>query len=126
MVDTGVDQGALHNQRAYDVIKSEQFMAQGIVRPAGADTEGRLNSTGNLEQEEVVDQIVTAAEAAAEASAETAQEAEATIAVDPSAQQPEQQDPGAAGRHMRLGVCACIVVVLLFAWVIQRKNGKVR
>ena len=124
MVDTSEDQSTVHFQRANDVMKSDEFAGHGIVRPAGSDTEGRLDIPEDTSHEEVVDSIPDAVafrEAAESGKAGT----EAQVLVD-SAPPAPPEEPGAALRRARLGVCACIVLALLLAWIVQRRQASTR
>ena len=123
MIEAQEDQAAVSFQRQNDVIKSEEFMKLGIKRPTGSDAEGRLNIQSDPQAKNAVQSIPSAVEAAEAEAGETGTEAQVIV---PSASPAPPEDPGAALRRARLSVVVCIVLGLMLAWIVQRRNGSAR
>ena len=123
MIDNSADQGSVHFLRENSVIKSREQAARGIVPPAGADADGRLDVPEGPSPKDAVQSIPSAVEAAEAEAGETGTEAQVIV---PSASPAPPEDPGAALRRARLSVVVCIVLGLMLAWIVQRRNGSAR
>ena len=122
MVNNSDDPEAIHSRRVYEFEKTRELVKSGIIPPAGADAEGRLNLPDDP-SEDTVQSISSAVEAAEAEAGETGTEAQVIV---PSASPAPPEDPGAALRRARLSVVVCIVLGLMLAWIVQRRNGSAR